>query len=101
MEERRVSRPVNPCLFRPKNNLTTKIMSNKNQHRPVFMSVVQYQDRLANGSMSIFEIIQKARDLGVDGIELRRDRWKKYEEELPEAKALIKKLGLMVTFATF
>ncbi len=50
--------------------------------RPILMCVVQYQDELKAGTLSILDLVGKLDDLGVDGIELRRELWPHYGDEL-------------------
>lgn len=69
--------------------------------RPILISVVQYLPRLESGEMKISEFVNKARELGVDGVELRREAWPAYATELPSVRQQIEKLGLLVTYATF
>ena len=69
--------------------------------RPILMSVVQYHDRLESGSMRMVEVVEKAHTLGLDGIELRPDRWPGYREEAVQARERARALGLLVTYATF
>jgi sugar phosphate isomerase/epimerase len=69
--------------------------------RPLIISVVQYQDQLASGALSILDLVEKARQFRVDGVELRREVWPAYKTELPAVRARIQELGLLVTFGTF
>lgn len=69
--------------------------------RPILISVVQYQSHLESGRMTIAEMVNKAREFGVDGVELRREVWPAYKTELPAVRQQIDSLGLIVTFATF
>lgn len=70
------------------------------EHRPVFISVAQYEDELMQGTKSVFDVIEVAAQPRVDGVELRRETWLHMEKELPEARTRIEELGLLVTFAT-
>ena len=69
--------------------------------RPVLISVVQYLDALETGQVTIFDVIETARRLGGDGVELRREVWPNQDAELAAARARIDALGLQVTYATF
>jgi sugar phosphate isomerase/epimerase len=68
--------------------------------RPLLISVVQYQTALADGTMQIAGVVDKARQLGVDGVELRRELWPAYSRELPAVRRQIEQAGLIVTFGT-
>ena len=71
------------------------------QDRPIVMSIVQYTDAIESGKMTVMELVEKAGELGVDGVELRRELWGGgMNEELPAVKQRIESLGLQVTFAT-
>ena len=69
--------------------------------RPILISVVQYLPQLESGSLKISEFVNKARELGVDGVELRREAWPAYKSELPAVRQQIEQSGLLVTYATF
>ncbi|MEZ4707116.1 MAG: sugar phosphate isomerase/epimerase family protein [Caldilineaceae bacterium] len=69
-------------------------------HRPVFISVMQYEDRLKSGAATVFDVIETAHRLGADGVELRRETWPNWQAELPAARARIEELGLLVAYAT-
>ncbi|MEX1018941.1 MAG: sugar phosphate isomerase/epimerase family protein [Litorilinea sp.] len=51
--------------------------------------------------MSIDNLIDKALALGVDGVELRRELWRNYADELPAVRARLEAEKLHVTYATF
>jgi sugar phosphate isomerase/epimerase len=74
------------------------------EDRPVIASIVQYQPAIESGSMTVMELVEKAAELGVDGIELRREAWEAngadMHAELPAVKARAEALGLLVTFGT-
>src|SRR3954464_7316101 len=69
--------------------------------RPILISVVQYLPQLESGALKISEFVNKAHELGVDGVELRREAWVAYQSELPAVRQQIEELGLLVTYATF
>jgi sugar phosphate isomerase/epimerase len=69
--------------------------------RPILISVVQYQSQLEAGTMTIADMVNKAHEFGVDGVELRREVWPAYKSELATVSEQIEALGLLVTFATF
>jgi sugar phosphate isomerase/epimerase len=75
-----------------------------NQNRPIVASIVQYIDRIEDGSMTVLELVEKAAELGMDGIEVRREAWEacgtSMSAELPAVKARAEELGLLVTFGT-
>lgn len=69
--------------------------------RPLLISVVQYQSQLEAGTMTIADMVNKAHEFGVDGVELRREVWPAYKSEIASVRRQIEELGLLVTFATF
>ena len=69
--------------------------------RPILISVVQYLPQLESGALTIAQYINKARDFGVDGVELRREAWPAYKTELPAIRKQIEEAGLLVTYGTF
>jgi sugar phosphate isomerase/epimerase len=69
--------------------------------RPILISVVQYQSQLESGTMSMADMVKKAHEFGVDGVELRRELWPAYKSEVATMRKQIEELGLLVTFATF
>ena len=69
--------------------------------RPVLISVVQYQPQLESGAFNIPEVVDKAVEHGVDGVELRREVWPAYKTEVPTVRRRIEDAGLLVTYATF
>ncbi len=72
-----------------------------NIERPIIASIVQYTDAIETGEMTVMQLLQKAADLGLDGIELRRELWgEKMKVELPVVRDRADELGLLVTFAT-
>ncbi|HCK10299.1 sugar phosphate isomerase/epimerase [bacterium] len=72
--------------------------------RPVVASIVQYQTAIEAGTMSVTELVEKVAELGVDGVELRREAWEEcgtlMSEELEAVKARVAELGLLITFGT-
>ena len=72
--------------------------------RPIVASIVQYIDQIESGEMKVMDLVEKAAELGVDGIELRREAWEEcgteMNAELPAVKARAEELGLLVTFGT-
>ncbi len=71
------------------------------KQRPVLISVMQFDDALNQGSMNIFDLIDVARRLGVDGVELRREWWPAWQNELATARQRFEEAGLLLTYATF
>ena len=69
-------------------------------HRPILISVMQFEDRLKAGSMSVFDVIETAKRLGADGVELRRETWPNWQQELGAARASADGLALLVAYAT-
>lgn len=68
--------------------------------RPLLISVMQFEDGLKSGEMDVFDVIQLADDLGVDGVELRRETWPNLDDEIDHARQRIEELDLLVTYAT-
>ena len=68
-----------------------------NENRPIVASIVQYIERIESGEMKVMELVEKAAELGVDGIELRREAWEgcgtDMYDELPAVKARAEELG--------
>jgi hydroxypyruvate isomerase len=69
--------------------------------RPIIISVIQYMSQVESGEMSTLDLVNKASELGVDGVELRREPWPAYKTELPDVRAQLEKLGLLVTYGSF
>ena len=55
-------------------------------NRPVLISVMQFEDALKSGAMTIFDVIETAAQVGVEGVELRRELWNGWQSELAEAR---------------
>ena len=68
--------------------------------RPVLISVIQYQEQITAGAMSITDLFDAAYRLGADGVELRPQFWKEKARELPAARERAAQHGLLVTYAT-
>lgn len=68
--------------------------------RPILISVMQFEDQLKAGSMTVFDVIETAKQLGTDGVELRRETWPNWQRELSSARAKVEELGLLVAYAT-
>lgn len=68
--------------------------------RQLYVSIVQFLDEFNKGTLTISDMIRAAADYGVDGIELRREQWPNYAEELNAARALADELKLGITYAT-
>jgi sugar phosphate isomerase/epimerase len=68
--------------------------------RPIYISVSQYMDELAAGTMKAADVVEKARALGADGVELRREPWPDHKRELSATRQHAELLGLGITFAT-
>jgi sugar phosphate isomerase/epimerase len=69
--------------------------------RPILISVVQYLPQLEAGALKLSEFVDKGHELGVDGVELRREAWPAYKSEVPAIRKQIEELGLLVTYASF
>lgn len=72
-----------------------------NANRPVIISILQYQDEIAAGTLSVFDLVDKVVSFGVDGIELRREPWKGYQSEIAPVREQLEAQGKLVTYATF
>ena len=70
------------------------------ERRPVLISVMQYEDDLDRGALAIGDVIATATRFGVAGIEIRPQYWRDRARELPAARDLIARHGLLVTYAT-
>ncbi len=68
--------------------------------RPILISVMQYEDALAAGTLTVADVIAKAAEAGVDGLEIRPQGWRERERELPAARDLLAQHDLLVTYAT-
>lgn len=68
--------------------------------RPILISVMQYEDELDRGALSVGDVIVTAARLGVAGIEIRPQYWRDRARELPAARDEIARHGLLVTYAT-
>jgi len=68
--------------------------------RPILISVAQYGEDLQAHRRSVLDVIEAARRLGADGIELRREPWPRRDRELEVARALLADYSLLVTYAT-
>ena len=71
-------------------------------NRPLLISVVQYEASLKSGAMSLEQAIEKAADLGADGIELRPDfGFDGSAAEIAGLRDALRQRGLLTTYATF
>lgn len=68
--------------------------------RPILISVMQYEDELDAGTLTIDDVIGRAIAAGVDGVEIRPQYWRERGRELPAARDLLARHGLLVTYAT-
>lgn len=69
-------------------------------NRPVLISVMQFEDALKSGAMTIFDVIETAAQVGVEGVELRRELWNGWQSELAEARRQADAAGLLIAYAT-
>jgi sugar phosphate isomerase/epimerase len=69
--------------------------------RPILISIIQYVPKLEAGSFTVLDLVNKAHELGADGVELRREPWPDFPNGLAEVRERIQELGLRVTFGTF
>lgn len=72
-----------------------------NAHRPALISVMQFEEELNSGAMTVFDVIETAQRLGADGVELRRELWPNWRDELSAARKRIDAQGMLATYATF
>src|SRR4051794_30602469 len=70
------------------------------RRRPVLACGVQFERQLEAG-MSVTEIPEIAKRVGVDGVEFREVYWKDRAAELPVVRDRMRSLGLLTTYATF
>ena len=70
------------------------------ERRPVLISVMQYEDELDRGTLTINDVIATAARFGAAGIEIRPQYLRDRERELPAARDAIAHHGLLVTYAT-
>jgi sugar phosphate isomerase/epimerase len=70
-------------------------------NRPVIISILQYQDEIAAGTLTVFDLIGKVVSFGVDGIELRREPWGNYQAEVAQVREQLEAHGKFATYATF
>jgi len=61
---------------------------------------MQFEDSLKAGTLTVFDVIESAARLGADGVELRRETWPAWQNELATARAKAESLGLMIAYAT-
>ncbi len=81
--------------------VSTEQLTAHTRERPILISVVQFQPALEAGSMSIADMVAKAKAHGVDGVEVRREVWPAYKTEVAAIREQVEAAGLLVTFATF
>lgn len=74
--------------------------SHQASQRPILISVMQFEDHLKDGTLTVFDVIETASRLGADGVELRRETWPSWQDELAAARAKAESLGLMIAYAT-
>jgi sugar phosphate isomerase/epimerase len=68
--------------------------------RPILISTVQYDAELTAGTVLSLDVIEVAKRLGVDGVELRDGYWRDKDREIAAARRKLDELGLIVTYAT-
>lgn len=71
------------------------------KNRKVLMNVVQYQAEIEAGDMENIQLLDIAQELGLDGVELRREVWPNYPIGLKEIRAYAQTLGQTVVLAVF
>ncbi|MBA3870681.1 MAG: sugar phosphate isomerase/epimerase [Anaerolineae bacterium] len=68
--------------------------------RPILISVIQYINELESGALRVPDLVSRLPDLNVDGIELRRESWPDYANELAGVRDQLQAMKQMVTWAT-
>ncbi|MEZ4614995.1 MAG: sugar phosphate isomerase/epimerase family protein [Caldilineaceae bacterium] len=68
--------------------------------RPILISVMQFEDTLKAGTQTVFDVIETAKQVGANGVELRRETWGNWQQELTAAREQAASLGLLVAYAT-
>ena len=69
-------------------------------NRPILISVMQFEDALKSGALTVFDVIETAERLGVDGVELRRELWPNWQDDLVKARRQADAAGLFIAYAT-
>lgn len=70
-------------------------------NRPVIISILQYQDEIAAGTLTVPALIDKLAPFGVDGIELRPEPWVNMQAELASVRKKLETQGKFAAYATF
>ena len=70
-------------------------------NRPVLLCIIQFQDQIEANEMSVQDAIEQAALYNVQGIELRREVWPHYAEEIEVTARLLQERGFVGTYATF
>lgn len=68
--------------------------------RPILISVMQFEDALKRGERTVWEVIDIARQVGADGVELRRETWPELDRERAAVARYMADAKLLVTYAT-
>lgn len=68
--------------------------------RPILISVMQFEDALKRGERTVWEVIDIARQVGADGVELRRETWPGLDRERAAVARYMADAKLLVTYAT-
>lgn len=71
------------------------------KNRKILMNAVQYQEQIAAGKMENQALVELSRELGLDGVELRREVWPGYPRGLDEIRERARTLGQTVLLAVF
>ena len=69
--------------------------------RTVLISTVQFESDLRAGTISFVDLVERAKRLGVDGVEFRDVYWKDREHDIATVRPRLSELGLIATYATF
>lgn len=68
--------------------------------RPILISVMQFEDALKRGERTVWEVIDIARQVGADGVELRQETWPELDREREAVARYMADAKLLVTYAT-
>jgi sugar phosphate isomerase/epimerase len=71
------------------------------EFRPILLSTVQYDAELRTGQIQLTDVLRVAKQLGVDGVELRDVYWNDKASDLPSCRRLADELSLVLSYATF
>jgi sugar phosphate isomerase/epimerase len=67
---------------------------------PVLISTMQFDEAISAGSMTQRDVLDVARRVGADGVEVRDSYWNDREAEIHDIRRIGDERGLVVTYAT-